>query len=39
MLPTKRKSTYREKRKRKSRVLNKLKVMQSTAKRLQRMSK
>lgn len=38
MFPTKRKSTYREKRKRKSRVLNKLKVMQSTAKRLHRTS-
>lgn len=39
MFPTKRKSTYREKRKRKSRVLNKLKVMQSTAKCLHRTSK
>lgn len=32
--PTKRKSSYRQKRKRKSRVPNKLKVMQSTAKSL-----
>lgn len=38
MFPTKRKSTYREKRKSKSRILNKLKVMQSTAKRLHRSS-